>query len=154
MFVYFGILTKWTFHPLIPLFNNHILSRPLLITVPPKSLKAKGTPIDSLGIQAHLTATENDNFNPLKFRQFLREVANLDLKIIISELDVRDRFYKGDILSRDRAVAKAYKDYLSVVLESPAVIAISTWGLSDRYSWTNDKSRPDGTPQRLLLLDF
>ena len=118
-----------------------------------ENLKAKGTPVEALGIQAHLYATKNNDFNPQKLRQFLKNVADLDLKIIISELDVRDRFYKGNIISRDRAVAKAYNDYLAVVLESPAVIAVSTWGLSDRYSWTNNKPRPDGTPQRPLPLD-
>lgn len=28
-----------------------------------------------------------------------------------------------------------HEDYLSVVLDEPAVIAILTWGLSDRYTW-------------------
>jgi len=88
-----------------------------------------------------------------ELRLFLKNVADLGLNIIISELDVRDRFLKGDIISRDRAVAKAYSDYLSIVLESPAVMAVSTWGLSDRYSWTKDKPRPDGSPQRPLPLD-
>lgn len=116
-------------------------------------LKAKSTPVHALGIQAHLIATENDNFNPQKFRQFLKDVADLDLKIIISELDVRDRFFPGDIKSRDRAVARAYSEFLSVALDEPAVIAVATWGLSDRYSWTQNKSRPDGSPQRPLPLD-
>lgn len=118
-----------------------------------EKLRAKGTPINAFGMQAHLDATKNSRFKPQKLRQFLQNVADLDLKIIISELDVRDRFFKGDIISRDRAVAQAYYDYLSVVLESPAVIAVSTWGLSDRYSWTSNKPRPDGTPQRPLPLD-
>jgi len=118
-----------------------------------ENLKAKGTPIDAFGMQAHLDATKNSDFNPQKLRLFLKNVADLGLNIIISELDVRDRFLKGDIISRDRAVAKAYSDYLSIVLESPAVMAVSTWGLSDRYSWTKDKPRPDGSPQRPLPLD-
>ena len=118
-----------------------------------KQLKAKGTPVDAFGMQAHLDVTKNDRFNPEKLRQFFQEIADLDLKIIISELDVRDRFLQGDIAKRDREVAKAYSDFLSVVLEQPAVIAVTTWGLSDRYSWTQDKPRQDGTPQRPLPLD-
>jgi endo-1,4-beta-xylanase len=116
-------------------------------------LKTKGSPIQALGIQAHLDATRNDDFNPDKLRQFLQDVADLDLKIIISELDVRDRFLEGDIASRDRTVAQAYHDYLTVALEQPAVIAVSTWGLSDRYSWTKTNLRQDGTSQRPLPLD-
>ncbi len=40
-----------------------------------------------------------------------------------------------DIDVRDLIVASAYEDYLSVVLDEPAVIAVLTWGLSDRYTW-------------------
>ncbi|HEY9770739.1 MAG TPA: endo-1,4-beta-xylanase [Coleofasciculaceae cyanobacterium] len=118
-----------------------------------ENLKAKGTPVHAFGIQAHLDATRNDDFSPQKLRQFLQDVADLDLKIIISELDVRDRFLQGDIASRDRAVARAYSDFLSVALDEPAVVAVATWGLSDRYTWTKDKLRPDGTFQRPLPLD-
>ncbi|MGL6339713.1 MAG: endo-1,4-beta-xylanase [Waterburya sp.] len=118
-----------------------------------KYLKAKGTPVQALGIQAHLDATRNDDFNPDKLRQFLQDVADLDLKIIISELDVRDGFVEGDIPTRDRIVAQAYHDYLTVALEQPAVISVSTWGLSDRYSWVQETPHKNGTPQRPLPLD-
>ena len=118
-----------------------------------ENLKAKGTPINAFGMQAHLDVTKNDNFSPQKLRQFFQNVADLDLKIIISELDVRDRFLQGDIAKRDRQVARAYNDFLTVALEEPAVIAVATWGLSDRYSWLQEKPRPDGTPQRPLPLD-
>ena len=42
---------------------------------------------------------------------------------------------------------------MTVALEEPAVIAVATWGLSNRYSWTQNKPRPDGSPQRPLPLD-
>ncbi|MGL5793014.1 MAG: endo-1,4-beta-xylanase [Waterburya sp.] len=116
-------------------------------------LKTKGTPIQALGIQAHLDATRNDDFNPDKLRQFLQDVADLELKIIISELDVKDGFVEGNIPTRDRAVAQAYHDYLTVALEQPAVIAVVTWGLSDRYSWIQETPHKNGTPQRPLPLD-
>ncbi len=118
-----------------------------------KSLKAKGTPIDAFGIQAHLNASMNNKFSPQKLRQFLRDVADLDLKIIISELDVTDQYFQGDIARRDRAVAQAYQDFLAVALDEPAVVAVATWGLSDRYSWIQNESRQDGTLQRPLPLD-
>ncbi|HEY9637572.1 MAG TPA: endo-1,4-beta-xylanase, partial [Coleofasciculaceae cyanobacterium] len=55
---------------------------------------------------------------------------------------------------RDRIVAKVYEDYLSVVLEEPAVIAVLTWGLSDRYTWHSQfNPRQDKAPVRPLPLD-
>src|ERR671933_1500601 len=55
---------------------------------------------------------------------------------------------------RDRMVAGVYEDYLSMVLEEPAVIAVLTWGLSDRYTWHSTYNpREDKAPVRPLPLD-
>ncbi len=116
-------------------------------------LKSKGTPIHALGIQAHLDGDATD-FNPKKMRAFLRDVSSLGLKILITELDVVDKNLPLDVIVRDRMVASIYEDYLSAVLDEPAVIAVLTWGLSDRYTYISDfQPRPDGAPVRPLPLD-
>ncbi|MGL5924759.1 endo-1,4-beta-xylanase [Chroococcidiopsis sp.] len=116
-------------------------------------LRSQGTPVQALGIQAHLWGGET-RFNPTKLRAFLKDVADLGLKITISELDVADKHLPSDINLRDRLVAGIYQDYLSVVLNEPAVIAVITWGLSDRYTWLSQtQSRPDGRSLRPLPLD-
>jgi endo-1,4-beta-xylanase len=116
-------------------------------------LLAKGTPIHALGIQAHLMR-EDPKFNPVQTRQFLKDVASLGLKIMITELDITDLKLVANPNERDRQVAAIYEDYLSVVLDEPAVIAVLTWGLSDRYTWiAKDKPRSDGLPVRPLPLD-
>ncbi len=118
-----------------------------------EGLKSKGVPIHALGIQAHLSG-EEDRFNPEKFRNFLSKVASIGLKILITELDVTDKKLPKDINIRDRIVAAAYEDYLSVVLDEPAVIAVLTWGLSDRYTWLSEyQPRSDGAAVRPLPLD-
>ncbi|MGR3278282.1 endo-1,4-beta-xylanase [Acaryochloris marina NIES-2412] len=118
-----------------------------------KRLKAKGTPIHALGIQAHLRG-ESLDFDPKSLRQFLQEVAALDLKILITEMDVNDSKLPADIQRRDRIVAGVYEDYLSVVLDEPAVIAVITWGLSDRYTYLSKFfPRSDNQPVRPLPLD-
>jgi endo-1,4-beta-xylanase len=116
-------------------------------------LKSKDTPIHALGIQAHLYR-DNPRFNPAKFRSFLKDVASLGLKILITEMDVTDKTLPKDVQIRDRMVAAAYEDYLSVALEEPAVIAVLTWGLSDRYTWLSSHDpRKDGASARPLPLD-
>ncbi len=116
-------------------------------------LKSIGTPVQALGIQAHLEGHET-RFNPKKLKAFLQEVAGLGLKILITEMDVTDQKLPLDTNVRDRIVAGAYEDYLSVVLEEPAVIAVLTWGLSDRYTWLSEyKTRNDKAPVRTLPLD-
>jgi endo-1,4-beta-xylanase len=118
-----------------------------------RGLKSQGTPVHALGIQAHLVPGKRQ-FNPQKLQQFLRDVAKLGLKIMITEMDVTDKDLPGDIAVRDRIVAAAYEDYLSVVLAEPAVIAVITWGVSDRYTWLSDYApRPDRAPVRPLPFD-
>lgn len=119
-----------------------------------EKLKSKGTPIHALGIQSHLLAHHNRDFDGNKFRQFLRDVASMGLKIVISELDVNDRELPQNLKLRDRIVAETYYQYLSVVLDEPAVTTVINWGLTDRYSWLNDFTpRQDGAPLRPLLRD-
>jgi endo-1,4-beta-xylanase len=116
-------------------------------------LKSIGTPVHALGIQAHLQADET-RFNPTKLRAFLSEVAGLGLKVLISELDVADNNLPKDVNVRDRIVAGIYEDYLSAVLDEPAVIAVVTWGLSDRSTWLSRHApRKDNAPVRPLPLD-
>jgi endo-1,4-beta-xylanase len=116
-------------------------------------LKSKGTPIQAFGMQAHLWGDET-RFNPKKLKVFLQEIAGLGLKILITEMDVRDQKLPVDADVRDRIVAGVYEDYLSVVLEEPAVIAVLTWGLSDRYTWLSEfNPRDDKAPVRTLPLD-
>ena len=116
-------------------------------------LKSRGTPIHALGMQAHLRGDET-RFKAKKLRDFMRNVASLGLKIMITEMDVTDQKLPKDIDTRDRIVAGVYEDYLAVVLDEPAVIAVLTWGLSDRYTWLSSyKSRKDRALVRPLPLN-
>jgi len=118
-----------------------------------RHLKSLGTPIHALGIQAHLSGSET-RFNPQKLQEFLRNIASLGLKIIISELDVTDKNLTIQVHLRDQIIAKVYEDYLSAVLMEPAVIAVITWGLSDRYTWLSEfQPRSDRASVRPLPID-
>jgi endo-1,4-beta-xylanase len=117
-----------------------------------EGLKSRGVPVHALGIQAHLTSQHP--FSAPKFRSFLQSVADLGLKIIMTEMDVTDSLLPADIASRDRAIAAIYEDFLAVALDEPAVSTLVTWGLSDRSTWLSTAApRPDGLPVRPLPLD-
>ncbi len=118
------------------------------------NLKSKGTPIDAVGIQSHLLAHFNKKFDGNKFRKFLSDIASMGFKIIISELDVSDNQLPQNIQVRDRIIAETYYEYLSVVLDEPAVTTVINWGLSDRHTWLSSYApRQDGAPVRPLLRD-
>ena len=117
-------------------------------------LRGRGAPVHALGIQGHVGGSGWAQFDAAGFAAFLRDVARLGLRILITELDVKDNHLPADIGARDRAVAGVYRDYLAVALAEPAVAAIITWGLSDRYTWiATSAPRSDGLAVRPLPLD-
>lgn len=116
-------------------------------------LKSRGIPIQGLGIQGHLFG-HPDGVTFKQIRRFVRNVADLGLQMMITELDVNDQELPRDAAVRDRAVARIYADFLDAVLVEPAVIGVMTWGLSDRYTWlANTKPRKDGAALRPLPFD-
>lgn len=118
-----------------------------------EKLTASKTPIHALGTQAHLIGN-NRSLDHRKYCTFLNDVASLGLKIIVTELDVSDQHLPYNIPRRDSIVAETYSDFLTAVLQEPALIAILTWGLSDKYTWLSRYApRADGFPVRPLLLD-
>jgi endo-1,4-beta-xylanase len=115
-------------------------------------LKSRDVPVQALGLQSHLAADRPFDFG--KLRQFLKDVADLGLKILITELDVKDQSLPANINTRDRMVASIYEDFLATVLDEPAVIGVITWGLSDRHTWLAEITpRQDDLPLRPLPLD-
>jgi endo-1,4-beta-xylanase len=119
-----------------------------------EKLKRSGVPIHGLGIQGHLAMGRP--FDVKVFTNFLRQVAALGLKILITELDIDDRSLTQTISERDRLVGERATRFLSAALSEGAVEGVVTWGLSDKYSWLNNsiyQKRTDGTMNRCLPYD-
>ena len=122
-------------------------------------MQRSATPVDALGIQAHLCCAGGPPFSAPRFRRFLADVAGLGLTIQITELDVTDEHAPADEAVRDRLVADTYSRFLEAALDEPAVKMVVTWGLSDRHSWIvrrethESKWRTDGLPSRPLPFD-
>jgi endo-1,4-beta-xylanase len=118
-----------------------------------------GTPVDAVGIQAHLSCAGGPPFSASRLRRFLADIAALGLTIQITEFDVTDEDAPADQTVRDRLVADTYSRFLDAALDEPAVKMVVTWGLSDRHSWivrqeTNEtKWRKDRMLPRPLPFD-
>ncbi len=122
-------------------------------------MQRSGTPVDAVGIQAHLSCTGGPPFSAARLRRFLAELAGLGLTIQITELDVTDEYAPADEAVRDRLVADTYSRFLEPALDEPAVKMVVTWGISDRHSWIvrkethQSKWRADGVQPRPLPFD-
>jgi endo-1,4-beta-xylanase len=122
-------------------------------------MRKVGTPVDAVGVQAHLRAVGDPPISTERLRRFLADIAALGLTIQITELDVTDAHAPGDVATRDQLIADTYRRFLDAVLDEQAVKIVATWGLSDRHSWivrheTNRVNwRNDGLPSRPLPFD-
>jgi endo-1,4-beta-xylanase len=118
-----------------------------------RGMQARKVPIDGVGIQSHLTAGPLHTYGA-GLKKFMADVQALGLKILLTEMDVNDRELGPGIPDRDAAVAQVYGDYLNLTLANTDVIALLTWGITDRYTWLNHEgSRKDGLPERCLPFD-
>jgi endo-1,4-beta-xylanase len=119
-----------------------------------RALLKKNVPIHVVGIQAHLIGGHT-NIAGARFARFLRQIGELGLKIMVTELDVRDFALPADVTARDRIIAETYEHFLSIVLAEKATIGVLTWGLTDRYTWVATANpRGDKAPVRPLPLDY
>jgi endo-1,4-beta-xylanase len=99
--------------------------------------KRDGYPIDGLGEQCHTTVWTNSILR----RSGFADLATTGLLIHISELDVRVNQNKSDsYVFTDVEQQKQYDSYKDIVamfelLPQEQKYAITTWGLTDKYTW-------------------
>ncbi|MFJ8335632.1 endo-1,4-beta-xylanase [Streptomyces sp. NPDC094437] len=96
-----------------------------------RSLKARGVPIDGVGLQAHLILGQV----PATLQQNIQRFADLGVDVAITELDVRMA------LPADSAkLAQQAADYRAVTAACVAVarcVNLTVWGFTDSDSWVD-----------------
>ena len=118
-----------------------------------RGLKNRGVPVDAIGIQSHIAAGRDFHYGE-GLQRFMAEAQGMGLKIMLTEMDVNDRALPPNPALRDRAVADLYSGYLNLALANTDVIALLTWGITDRYTWLNgEDARTDKLPERCLPFD-
>lgn len=111
-----------------------------------------GYPIDGIGDQFHYTVTTNKN----QIRNGLNDMASTGLLIHISELDLRVNVNKSDNYVFTDLEQQIQSDAYQFIVESFEAIpqdqkyAISTWGVTDKYTWLTGWWHPKEYP---LLFD-
>ena len=121
-----------------------------------RRLRARNVPVHAVGVQSHLQA---DGPEPgAGLTAFIREVKTLGLDVYITEMDVNTHSLKGGSIVQDVAVARVFRNYLSLVLGEPNVPLAITWGTTSAHSWLNTSRQPwavrkDGSRQRPLPYD-
>jgi len=107
-------------------------------------LKKATVPISTLGVQGHLRG--NTPLDKPGMIKFLKQVQDLGLDIMITELDVDDVDVPGPLI--DQTVASKYGEFIDLV--GPYVNAMTFEGLKDDPTLPK---RPDGLAHRPNLFD-
>lgn len=119
-----------------------------------RALLEARTPLDAVGLQAHLQLDEP--FRPEPLAGFIAALRGLGLAVLITELDVREgKELPSGQAARDLAVAERVQQVVGTALGA-GVRTVLTWGLSDRDSWLAhdaEVARRDGATHRGLPLD-
>jgi endo-1,4-beta-xylanase len=126
-----------------------------------KDLKAKGVPIDVVGMQMHLLLRKWNNsvIRPKKEDVIatMHKFSDLGVKIYITEFDVDLHDRAGTPEERLQFQANIYRDMLEACLESSVCESFTIWGVSDSTSWLTQTcqeawcvNEPDADP---LLFD-
>lgn len=108
-----------------------------------ETLLARGVPLAGIGVQAHLDLRKGKISEP-DINTFFRAIEDMGLEIAITELDVVEEDVSLPIEERDMRVADEVQRYLDIVLPYRSVTSVTTWGLSDAYSWLAEM--PHGHP--------
>jgi endo-1,4-beta-xylanase len=121
-----------------------------------KQLVARGVPIQAVGIESHLDASLPAGGAALV--TFIKQIRDLGLQILVTELDVNDTQLQGNAQTRDTVVAQTYQDYLEQVLPASDSKRVVFWTLSNKFSWMNSAHGPkwqraDASPHRVALMD-
>jgi len=100
------------------------------------SFKARGIPIDGIGMQFHITYTQTD----ANISAAITSAAATGLKVHISELDIRlnnDKLFTSFSSALSSQQAAKYKAVVAAFKAIPAnqQYGITTWNVSDADSW-------------------
>lgn len=125
-----------------------------------EGFKKRGVPVDALGVQSHIGTENSDESTGFgarqeaEWRRFIDEVTGMGYDLVITEFDVHDKGLPAAIPTRDRMVADYARAYLDLMLSYPQQGDIVAWGITDRYSWLQERwVRPDKLPKRPLPYD-
>ncbi|HEV2400989.1 MAG TPA: endo-1,4-beta-xylanase [Candidatus Sulfotelmatobacter sp.] len=115
-----------------------------------KDFKARGVPIDGVGLQLHVSHVDYE-MDALEAN--IERLTALGVQVHITELDVslpvdsEGRATPADLKKQ----AEVYRRIAHACFENPGCTAIQTWGFTDKYSWIGSHSH--GTRGAALLFD-
>jgi endo-1,4-beta-xylanase len=115
-------------------------------------LRRDGIPIDSIGWQMHVFLDKNPS--TIEMLANFARLADLGLKVDITEMDVRVGVNQQARPARLLAQAEMYRRTLRACLDAPNCNMFEVWGVTDHYSWFNSSKNASQNDAPLLFDDY
>ena len=106
-----------------------------------QGLRAQGVPIDGVGLQMHISATNPPGDGSIAAN--MSRLASLGLSVNISEMDVRIRDLPGTLQARLNTQKSVYHSIVGVCVAEPRCDGVTFWGFTDAHSWINGQFGAD-----------
>jgi endo-1,4-beta-xylanase len=111
-------------------------------------LLRRKVPLDGVGLQMHLDVGHRDEVPALG--PSLARVADLGLRVHVTELDVRMKLNGRPTTEQLAAQADVYRRVLRACLDTPRCEMLGLWGFNDSHSWIPHFYKGEGAA---LILD-
>jgi len=116
-----------------------------------KSAKAQGVPIDGIGMQMHIDATDVPSKQAVISN--MRRFASLGVGVYVTEFDVNMSGLRNDSDSqKDQIEAGIYYNMMRACIESNVCHSFSELGITDNETWYNYMG-PSSADARPLMFD-
>lgn len=114
-----------------------------------KGAKARGVPIDGIGMQMHIDGTHPPTKDEVVAN--MKRFGDIGVKVYVTELDVNMNDVKADDAARDEIQSGIYFEMMRACIESKVCPSFSLLGITDKETWYNYMP---GTPNaRPLMFD-
>lgn len=109
-----------------------------------KGAKARGVPIDGIGMQMHIDGTHP----PLKDEVIsnMKRFGELGVEVYVTEFDVNMNDVKADTKDRDQIEANIYYEMARACIESKVCHSFAILGITDKETWYNYMGLADPRP--------
>jgi endo-1,4-beta-xylanase len=104
-----------------------------------RDFKARGVPLDGIGLQMHVGLGDAAP-DPADLTRLFARLRRMGLKVAVTEMDVKLPALAGPRLHRRQA--RVFRDVGEACRQAPNCTSVTVWGVSDEYSWIGSEHSP------------
>lgn len=109
-----------------------------------KDAKARGVPIDGIGMQMHIDGTHPPTKDEVVSN--MKRFSELGVSVYVTEFDVNMNDVKADNKDKDQIEGNIYYEMMRACIESKVCHSFAILGITDKETWYNYFGLPNARP--------